>query len=534
MKKLIIPALALALPAVAMAQSAVDAYRLSQTELRGTARFLGMGGAFTALGGDLSAVALNPASVGVYRSSEIGATLDVNIRNYKTDAYSQNQTKAYCNNFGYVGVVKLGGALRTFAWGASYNRIASFDRKLHGYNGATSTSLSNYIAAFTNGTPASEMDFTENYNPYVDSNNDWLSILGYSTYMINPNNSAANQYQGLFRNGTVGDADLELRERGYIDEYNLTFGGNVSDVVSWGVNIGITDLNYTREAIYSESMENAAIANYKGQLTTGNAGFELYTPSNVNGNGWNMNVGVILKPINELRIGLSVKTPTWWNLSHAYYGEASGSYYDPSLPQSTDKNKPNPLTVSDYTEDAGFDSRLHSPWKINIGVAGVIGGRAIVSLDYERTAFPDMKVKHQTGYYGNSFEDAVGTNADIKNYFQAANSLRLGVEYRVTPQFSLRAGYAWQGASVKKEASDGAIEILTSGTDPSFVFNNSINQVSVGAGYRFGQWYIDAAYVCKLRDNTYHAYTDFDGYRAPQGSFDEKLHSIVLSTGVKF
>ena len=165
MKKILVPAIALALPAAVMAQSAVDAYNLSQSELRGTARFMSMGGAFTALGGDLSAVSLNPASLGVYRSSEIGATLDINFRNYKTDAVSESQTKAFCNNFGYVGVARLDGAMRTFAWGASYGRTASFDRITNGYVNPTSISLSNYIASWTNGIAASDMEFIKDkYN----------------------------------------------------------------------------------------------------------------------------------------------------------------------------------------------------------------------------------------------------------------------------------------------------------------------------------------------------------------------------------
>lgn len=38
----------------AFSQSQLDAFKYSQTELNGTARYLGMGGAFGALGGDIS------------------------------------------------------------------------------------------------------------------------------------------------------------------------------------------------------------------------------------------------------------------------------------------------------------------------------------------------------------------------------------------------------------------------------------------------------------------------------------------------
>ncbi|MDE6498040.1 MAG: outer membrane protein transport protein, partial [Muribaculaceae bacterium] len=473
MKKFLLPALAAAIPALAMAQSATDAYTLSQTELRGTARFMSMGGAFTALGGDLSAVNLNPASLGVYRSSEIGATLDVGFHNFKTSLSSQNKTTAACNNFGYVGVVKLDGAMRTFAWGANYNRVSSFDRIIDGYSPALSTSLSNYVAAFTNGTPYQDLEFTDSYNPYAQSSEDWLSILAYNSYLINPNTAAGTQYQGLFKQGSVADSYYYSRERGYVDEYNFSFGGNVSDVVSWGVNIGVTDLSYSRDVAYDESIGGAEVATKNGRLAPGKAEFKLSNSQHVTGTGWNLNFGVIVRPINEFRIGLSVKTPTWWSLQHAAIGAVDYDF-------NPDNSSLGSLKGYEETDQADFDSRLNSPWRFNVGVAGVIGSSAIVSLDYERTAYPDMSVKHQGQWY-NEFVSADYVNQDIKDYYQAANSLRVGVEYRVTPQFSLRAGYAWQSSAVKAAAADGAMQIYTSGTDPSYVFNKAVNSISVGA-----------------------------------------------------
>ena len=41
----------------------------------GTARFMSMGGAFTALGGDISTLSQNPAGIGVFRTSEMMSNL---------------------------------------------------------------------------------------------------------------------------------------------------------------------------------------------------------------------------------------------------------------------------------------------------------------------------------------------------------------------------------------------------------------------------------------------------------------------------
>ena len=116
-----------------MAQAGVDVAHLSELGMRGTARFMSMGGAFTALGGDLSTLGQNPAGIGIYRSSEVGITLDLNFQSFQASAPSMtdthNQTRFNVNNFGYIGTMKLySEATPTFSFGASYSRINSFDR----------------------------------------------------------------------------------------------------------------------------------------------------------------------------------------------------------------------------------------------------------------------------------------------------------------------------------------------------------------------------------------------------------------------
>ena len=122
-------------------------------------------------------------------------------------------------------------------------------------------------------------------------------------------------------NGTVGDALFNVRERGYIDEYNISFGGNVENIVNWGISFGITDLDYTRLTYYSESMENALIPNATAEQPRGNAGFDMSNYKHISGSGWNIKAGVIVKPINEFRIGFAVHTPTWYRLDQSYEGK---------------------------------------------------------------------------------------------------------------------------------------------------------------------------------------------------------------------
>lgn len=534
MKKIITSAVIGLACSTAFAQSTVDAYSLSQSDMRGTARFMSMGGAFTALGGDLSTLSQNPAGVAVYRGSEIGGTLDLNFRSYTTSTPNgtskDNQTKLFCNNFGYVGTAYVGTELRSISWGASYSRVSSFDRLISGYNMPTSGSLTNYVASFSGGQKAADMSFGNNYNPYYDSNCDWFSILAYTTGMINEIPGSPNHYMGLYQSGTVGDADYSLRERGYVDQYNFDLGGNVNDVVYWGLGIGVTDLSYTREAYYSESMEGARIPTPGGSSTvTGDAGFNLYNTKHIVGNGWNFKVGVIVKPIQSLRLGFAVHTPTYYNLTHGYEGSADYSYYNPALIDSDN----NPMAGDDHTEWASFNSRLRTPWRLMAGAAVVIGNQAIVSVDYERQAYNAMHVMYQSGY--NDFTADVNVNNNIKDIFRGANIVRLGLEYRLTPQWSLRAGYNAQSSNVKQAAADGNVEVLTSGTDPSLTLDTKLTQyVSFGLGYKYKGWYFDAAYVHKSSEGKYQAYTNWGGNIAPSATIKDSFNSAVISVGYKF
>lgn len=539
-KQLILAASVAIFTATAGAQSAVDALQLTQRDFKGTARFMSMGGAFTALGGDLSAIGVNPGGIGVYRSSEIAATLDIDIQGSKTESqgYSETnkQTKVYCNNFGYVGtaVFSPSSALQTFSWGVTYNRLVSFDRLVSGYAMPVNTSLTNYIAAFTNGTSSGDLGFGDNYNynPYSDSNCDWLSILGYNSYLINNINGSSNSYLGLFQNGiTLSDAMIKVHEKGYVDNYQFTFGGNFVNTVYWGVGVGINDLRYVRRTEYSESMSDALVyADNAAGTTPGTAEYYLDNDKLVTGTGWNISFGLIVKPIQELRIGASIISPTWYRLNESYIADVDYAM----TPTNTNFSAKNGY---ECTDEAYFSWRLNSPWRFNAGLAAVLGSRAIVSLDYEFQAYNDINVK--TPYYDNwgyitGFDDYGATNDNIRSYTQNANNLRVGVEYRITPKFSARVGYNLQMSNINSAYKDGYNEIITAGTDPSFSLDKTTNYISAGLGYKFGNFYADATYVHKTAKSTLLPYTSYSNIIAPSFDVTENNNSIVLSLGFKF
>ncbi len=529
MKKTIISAIIGTVPFISFAQSALDAYQLGQLDFRGTARYMSMGGAFGALGGDLSAVTHNPAGIGVYRSNEVGVTLNLDLQSTKslTQGLSINnkQTKFYCNNFGYVGSIYTESDIMPyFNWGASYSRVNSFDRAYRGRFSSLNGSLSNYIAGYTGNIPPNELLPTDSYNPYQDSYSPWISILGYNSYIINPIGESA-VYNGLWQNGTTGNGGFDVLEKGYTDEYSINLGGNFMNSVYWGIGFGITDISYESSTYYEEDMNNARIPNAAATGTeTGNGGFGLDSWKRISGTGFNFKAGVIVKPINELRFGLAVHTPTYYNLNQEGWAQIDYGYstgYSSAV--ETDEG------YNDY-----FEWKYRTPWRLVTSVAGVLGSQAIVSFDYEYRPFQSMNVKDRNG---NQYTDIKG---DVETYYQAANIFRLGAEYRLDRHWSLRAGYNFQSAPTKSAFANNNVDVWTFGAaetelTPSYQVDNKTQHISLGLGYRYENFYLDAAYVHTNRKSTFHAYTPNDFTATPPSAdITDNNNQVVLSFGIKF
>src|ERR1700744_6457353 len=91
----------------ASAQSLNEAYGLSNLTVEGTARSMGFGNTLGSVGGDFSSLSVNPAGIGVYRSSEFtltpGLTINSSNSQYTTGPNTDmNTTHFNINNFGLV------------------------------------------------------------------------------------------------------------------------------------------------------------------------------------------------------------------------------------------------------------------------------------------------------------------------------------------------------------------------------------------------------------------------------------------------
>ncbi len=557
MNKHILIAASLLCPLTIWAQGAFDAYQISQPDLKGTARFMSMGGAFGALGGDLSTLSQNPAGIGVYRRSEIGFTLDLDCQSATAESQgyknTMNQTKFLLNNIGGVATMRLNSsACPNINFGFSFNKAASFNRRYAGGIPSLANSMTNYTAGVANaeGATVADLTFTNSYNPYNPTDGgyaaSWMSILGYNSYLITPQGDKDNPtWVGQMGNGTTGSGTFDMWEKGHIDEYNISLGGNIADVVYWGMDFDIIDLNYTLESHWGESLKNAYVNGRTGVASD----WSLYNYYRVNGTGFNYKIGLIVKPIQQLRLGFAVHTPTWYNLDETYYGSVDYNY------------APNPNTEGSYSEtNDGYDAvnsyNFRSPWKFIVSAAGIIGDSFIISADYEWTSYSTMKYSVDNGYNDYYYDDPWDwewkpakvaaldandpygyTNMDIQNYFTKTSTLRIGAEYRVTPQFSVRAGYSYVSSPVKNEVADNQETIYTVGTRPQYSVDRSTQYITCGLGYKYQKFYIDAAYVYKHRTSDFHAFTpdpSTPSIPSPEARISDNNSQIVLSMGFKF
>ena len=115
----------------ANAQSTYDVIPLFNPELSGTARFVGMGGAMSALGGDMSVMSTNPAGIGIYRSNDFAATASMNLLSTEADfrgsKLSKDNTNFSFDNLGLVFSGDFGGdALKFVNLGIGYTRRNNF------------------------------------------------------------------------------------------------------------------------------------------------------------------------------------------------------------------------------------------------------------------------------------------------------------------------------------------------------------------------------------------------------------------------
>lgn len=491
------------------AQTISDALNYSQTFNGGTARFVSMGGAFGALGGDFSSIGMNPAGLGVYRSSEFTFTPSFKKRNVLSDyngrSSEDSRNHLGIDNIGFVfsykpdksseqGLINLNLAI-------GYNKQNDFLQNSIAIGDNTTSSIMDYFAILANGYTQGELTIPDpvaepnnKYNPYLnkDKNIPWEAIMAWNTYLINPT-ATTNEYEAALNGGDGVIQKNKSSNKGTSGDYILSLGANFSHKLYLGFTLGLSSINYSSSIIFSEDAFTSNDTIFNGDRFNYSDYFQNYETI---GNGYNLKIGAIYKPIDGLRLGIALHTPTYYNLEDTYSYSMSTSF------KYGNSNTDSPNSRYEYS--------LETPLKVLGSVAYIFKDYGLISLDIEHVNYSTMRFRDGGDGYDYSEE-----NERINDTYKSVNNIKVGGEIKID-NFSFRGGYSFYPSPYKKTE-------LNSNSDRSII--------SAGVGFRSGNVYVDAAYQHTILNEKYKYYPLLDinsvSTKMTEGKF-------LITLGVKF
>ena len=496
MKKIFLSACLLSLfMAHAHAQETYENTKLIDNDLNGTARYVGMGGAMEALGADISVINSNPAGIGLFRRSSGSVSFGLVSQDGASSFKYGNKTNASFDQAGFVYSLRDG--RRTFInFGFNYHKSKNFDYILNAasaLNGASQHKLS-YMKALANE------------NNLDKTSSGWRGKFAYTSQLDNLyyNTLMMISSDGFFYNDASG-YEFGRAETGYIGEYDFNTSVNVNDRVYLGITIGIHDVHYTGHSLYNEALVNL------NNQTAGN--ITVNDERRITGTGYNASFGIIFRPVDAspFRIGLSVSTPTWYDLKTSNYtylinntkadggGKLQGDY-------------PN------YTTGESYEFKLFTPWKFGVSLGHTVGNYLALGASYEYADYSRLDTRVNDGYdvdyWGDVYEHSSSDepmNRHTRETLKAVSTLKIGAEAKVMPNLAVRAGYNYVSPMFKKEGyKDGNIDSYGSNYSSATDYTNweATNRYTVGVGYTLGKMSFDLAYQYAQTNGKFHPFAD--------------------------
>lgn len=477
-----------------------DALRFSRTDYGSSARFKGLGNAQMSLGGDISSIGGNPAGLGMFTRSEFSITPEFN--NSQSNAtYLGQSTKTTKNQLNlnqaaavwYNPVVKPKGAdlnkgLISVVWGIGYNRNNDFYAE-HNYSGRN-----------TNSSIADA--FAEQAQGYSPDNLGTGAGMAYDSYLIDRNSPTSTSYTPT-TSLTNNQSQSEVRQ-GSTSELNFAAGLNFSNKLYLGASIGFVDVRYVSDKLYNENgtiVSNlSSAADEPNHPAIGeNYNLAYRTNQNTTGSGVNARIGLIYKPVNEVRLGVNFQAPTWMHLEEDYA-------------EVLDANFSGGTRVINDVANTNFNYNLRTPYKGSFGASVILAKSLLLSADVDYVDYGTTKLSVSDGY-----RDIINDNNQyIKENYTNAINYRVGGEYRID-KISLRAGYGLNGSPYKGD------------NDNKF----DVKYYSAGIGYRVSQYYIDLAYQRTETINTFSPY-ELNDFSEPVATSKFNKNNVFLTVGVRF
>lgn len=502
--------------ATANSQNLYDMSHLMGSELNGTARFVGMGGAMSALGGDISVINSNPAGIGIFRSSDFSTSFGLNSTSTesKFNGTKMNEDKSQFtfDQIGFVYSNKIGNntSLRYVNFAFNYHKDKNFNRLFSAGGALNNMSQSWQIAQeMSKSGLTTEADFNNLINTENPYSKYWsqypvLGILGAKTGVIDwvGNTGKVMGWDGYNNN-------YYSKETGGIDEYDFNVAFNIEDQFYLGLTVGVYDVNYKKYSSYTENLND--------DYGKDNGGYTLDNYYKLSGTGVDLKLGMIVRPFvdSPFRLGLSVTTPTWYDLRESFNATLSSDIY--TYPEKYSQ------TLSDYLDDdyLNYDFNFRTPWVFNLSAGTTVSNVLALGAEYEYEDYSSGKLTDMDGY-------ELGGNYGIKEYLKGVSTLKLGMEAKLMPQFSVRAGYNYTTAAFKSDAYY-ALDSYNTRTD----FNNTKekNTFTFGLGYKGNMFYADLAYKYDVYKSDFYA---FDDLELPKTNVTNSRNQVLLTMGVKF
>lgn len=449
-------------------QGISDALRFSQTNLNGTARFSAMGGAFGALGGDFSAININPAGSAVFANNQVGFTLsNYNIKNksnYFGTKTDENNNSFDINQAGAVFVFNdynPKNNWKKFTLSINYENTNNFDNSLYASGVNSNKSATNYFAFVANSINVPVNVLGDYYYDEL-SLREQTAYLGYHGYLIN-----VDQFGKYSSNVSAGNFYQEnhVVTTGYNGKLNFNVATQYKDKFYFGLNLNSHFTDYRNSTNFYEENDNSQ--------TDGVRNFYYDRDLHTYGNGFSFQLGAIAKINNSFRIGLSYDSPTWYTLTDELLQTVSSKGYNYGDPPNASLSNANPnsnvlIVYEPY--------KLKTPAKYTGSMAYVFGKKGLLSIDYSLKDYSTTKFRPSDSYFS-------PINENIKSNLTTAGELRIGAEYRIK-QWSLRGGFRNEQSPYKDGKTIG-----------------DLTGFSGGLGYNFGNTKLDLAYSTSQRDS---------------------------------
>ncbi len=449
------------------AQDITDALRYSQQDIIGTARFRGMSGAFGALGGDLSALQINPAGSAVflnsYGSITLSSTTIDNEVGYFNGFSNTNSTNLNFNQLGAVFIYDFyneeSTGINKLSLSLTYDQTADNADELFSF-GQSRNSIDSFFLTETQGLPldlisrrtgetVSELygflGETEGYGPQQ-------AFLGYEAFIIeadDPDNPDNTTYFSTIAPG-VFDQEYYYESTGLNGKFTLNGGAQINQNFYIGFNLNSHFISYDRVTEFFEENDNpGSTVNqviFTNRLSTSGAGFSAQ-------------VGGIAKISQMVRLGASYESPTW------YYIEEETTQRLETFDNSNGRTLVDPNVINIFPE-----YELRTPASYTGSIAILFEQQGLISLDYSYKDYSSIELSSD---FGNNFSNV---NRDIDTDLQGVSVIRIGSEWR-NGNWSFRGGFSFEESPYKNDLILG-----------------DKNGFSVGAGYTFNQFRFDVAY----------------------------------------